>query len=299
MAEKLSQLVDATGLAKLAQADQAKYEQAEDGTYKLVGDATPASEADPTLPAVLDEAGFKALPEAVQPFYETQEDGSFKLRGHEDVRALKNTVGHVRGERDILRDKLKAFEGFDADELKRLRAEQGKIEKEKELERSEFERQYAEVTEQYKTEAQLKEDRIVALERDLTEALIERQAALDISQAGGSAELLLPHVKNHTQMREIDGRNRAVVIGDDGKPRLKKGATKATDFLPIADYVEELKEDRRFAGAFSGSGASGGGATNSGGGVTSTGAPATVSKQDLKAIGKWSKSIAKGDTKVV
>jgi hypothetical protein len=281
MAEKLSQLVDATGLAKLAQADQAKYEQAEDGTYKLVGDPTPASDADPTLPAVLDEAGFKALPEAVQPFYETQEDGSFK------------------GERDILRDKLKAFEGFDADELKRLRAEQGKIEKEKELERSEFERQYAEVTEQYKTEAQLKEDRIVALERDLTEALIERQAALDISQAGGSAELLLPHVKNHTQMREIDGRNRAVVIGDDGKPRLKKGATKATDFLPIADYVEELKEDRRFAGAFSGSGASGGGATNSGGGVTSTGAPATVSKQDLKAIGKWSKSIAKGDTKVV
>jgi len=207
-------------------------------------------------------------------------------------------VGHVRGERDILRDKLKAFDGFDADELARLRAEQKKIETEKDLERTNFEKQYAEVTETYKTEAKLKDDRIGALERDLTESLIENQAARDITLAGGSAELLLPHVKNHTQMREIDGRNMAVVIGDDGKPRLKKGATIATDFLPIADYVEELKEDRRFAGAFSGSGASGGGATNSGG-VTSTGAPATVSKQDLKAIGKYADSIAKGDTKVV
>jgi hypothetical protein len=197
----------------------------------------------------------------------------------------------------MAREKLAKFDGFDADELTRLKQVSADLKKESELQRSEFDKQFTEAAEGYKSQIKLEQDEKAVLRRDLQEALIDKQAAIDVNNHGGSAELLLPHISKRAEMRQVDGRNVAVILGEDGKPRLRKGATQATDFLPISEYVEELKEDERFAVAFPSSGASGGGATPPG--PTNSGAPATVSKHDLKAIGLHADSIAKGETKVV
>lgn len=306
---KLSELVDGTTLLNLPAADRAKYQEQTDGTFKLVGDPTPSAETDEKqLALVIKSRDYEALPDEFKPYYTNKyadldgnpvKDGTFKLRGFEDTTALKNALGHVKAERDLVRDKLKEYDGFDATELKSLREMSVKLKKDQELQRSEFDRQFTEAAEQYKTEIQLQKKENELLRRDLSEALIRKQAAIDVGRAGGTPELLLPHIEDHAEMRQVDGRNVAVVIGDDGKPRLRKGATQATDFLPIADYVEELRGDERFAGAFPASGASGGGATNRGQTAPSGDAPATVSKHDLKAIGLHADSIAAGKTKVV
>jgi hypothetical protein len=298
---ELDKLIDGTVFSALPKADQEKYDAQDDGTYKLVGDPTPAVPEDqinPTLSVVVDKVGFEKLSEPVRPFYEPQEDGTMRLRGFEDTRALKNALGRVRAERDQGKEKLKEFEGYDPGELARLRAVEEKVKREAELTRSEFDRQFTEASDQYKAQIELLAGQNEVYKRDLNRALVDNQAVMDITTRGGKAAWLLPHIKDHTEMREVDGRHVAVVIGDDGKPRLKKGATQTTDFLPIADYVDELKEHPEFEDAFRGTGATGGGATNNRTAAQGT-APATVSKQDLKAIGLHADSIAKGLTKVV
>lgn len=298
MADKLSKIIDGTEFSRLSTADQAKYERQDDGTYKLMGDPTPSADVGLALPLFANPDELTKLGEPMRKYYEEVQDGKFQLRGFEDVTALKNAVGHVRSERDLAREKLKAFEGFTAEEYQRLKEVEAKVKKEAELQRSEFDRQFTEASEQYKKMISDRDDRIKRMSRDLDSALIERQAAIDINAASGSTELLLPHIRSRAEVREIEGRHIAVILGEDGNPRLKKGANKATDFLPIRDYVEELKEDRRFAGAFSGTGTSGSGATPPG--ATRPGdVPATVSRGDMRAIGEHAESIAKGLTKVV
>jgi len=305
--EKLDSLIDSHALARLNEADRAKYQEQDDGTYKLVGDPTPTVKEEGALPlyVTMDELG--KMPDVLRGYYTDKWEGSdgkpgekgrWKLRGYDDTTALKNAVGHVRAERDMIRDKLKKFDGFDPEEYKRLQEVRARIEREKDLQRNEFDKQFTEASEQYKTEIKLREEQISRLQTNLQKALIDRQAAIDISAAGGSPDLLLPHIRDRAKVQEVDGQYIAVVLGEDGKPRLKKGATRATDYLPIGEYVEELKDDKRFAGAFAGTGSSGSGATT-GRDVDHSGAPATVSKHDMKAIGQYADAIAAGKTKVV
>jgi hypothetical protein len=200
----------------------------------------------------------------------------------------------------MAREKLKKFEGFDPDEYRRLKEIGERLEREKDLQRSEFDKQYTEASENYKREISLRDEAIAKKDAALQKALIEGQAAIDITAADGEPELLLPHIKDRTQMQEVDGQYRAVILGEDGKPRLKKGATRATDFLSIRDYVDELKEDKRYAGAFSGTGSSGGGATQGRDTSGNSGAsPATISRDDMRGFGVHAESIAKGKTRVV
>jgi hypothetical protein len=299
MTDKLSPLVDGTTFSTLTTADQAKYESQKDGTYKLTGDPTPAADVGVALPLFANPKELGELPEDLHKYYEQLEDDKFQLRGFEDTTALKNALGHVRAERDLERDKLKKFEGYDADEYKRLQAVEDKVKKQAEIDRTEFDRQFTEASEQYKGQIKLLEEKIGKQAADLERALIDGQATRDIVSAGGSPELLLPHVRDHMKVQEVNGQHKALIIGEDGTPRLKKGATQTTDYLPLSDWIEELKENKQFAGAFAGTGASGGGATPPSGTGVEGNAPATVSKDDLKAIGQWNKSIAAGHTKVV
>jgi hypothetical protein len=298
MSDKLSELIDSTAHGKLSTADKAKYDPQDDGTYKLTGDPTPAADTGVALPLFANTKELTDVPDEVRKYYEDLGDDKFQLRGFEDTTALKNALGHVRAEKELIKDKLKKFDGYDADEYKRLQGVEEKVKKEAELARSDFDKQFTDASEQYKSEIKLRDEKIAKQAEDLERALVDGQAALDIAAAGGSPELLLPHIRDHVKVKEVNGRHRALVIGDDGNPRLKQGATQTTDYLPLSDYVAELKEQKQFAGAFVGTGASGGGATPPSGAVDGN-APATVSRDDLKAIGLHSKSIAAGHTKVV
>ncbi len=296
--DKLSELVDGNTFSGLTANDQNKYERQDDGTYKLTGDPTPSDDVGANLPLFVNEKELAEVDEPIRKYYEKLEDGRFQLRGFEDVHALKNAIGRIKVERDLLKTEAGKFDGFDAGELERLKEVEAKVKKESELARTDFDKQFTDASEQYKNEIQVRDTRITKLSTDLEKALIDNEATRHIADADGTPDLLLPHVRDVAEIREVNGHHRAVIIGDDGSPRLKVGATKANDFLPLSDYIDELKERPHFAGAFRGSGASGGGATNTKGDVSGD-APATVSRNDLKGIGIHSKSIAKGTTKVV
>ena len=306
---KLDQLIDSHTLGRLPEADQAKYQKQDDGTYKLVGDPNPTVRDEGALPLFVDTDHLAGMPDVLKGYYTDKwtdingkpgEEGRWKLRGHEDVTALKNAYGRVKAQLETVETKAKRYEdaGIDPDEFKRLKDMRERLEREKEVQRSEFDKQFTEASEQYKTEIKVRDDQIQKLQANLQRALINEKASIDIAAADGSPDLLLPHIQSRAQVQEVDGRYIAVVLGDDGKPRLKKGAQKATDFLPIREYVEELREDERFAGAFRGTGSSGSGATK-GRDADHSGAPATVSKNDPKAIGIYADAIAAGKTRVV
>jgi hypothetical protein len=107
----------------------------------------------------------------------------------------------------------------------------------------------------------------------------------------------MPWIKSKSEVRLVNDQHLAVILGEDGAPRLKKGADKATDFLTIGEYVAELKDTDKWATAFSGAGASGAG-TEPGQTGGEGDAPAVIPRSDMKAIGIHAESIAKGKTKV-
>lgn len=304
---KLSKLIDATVHRGLAAADQAKYEPQDDGYYKLVGEDTPAGDKDQALPLLVKADALEELPDNVRTYYDDAwkdvdgnagPEGVFKLRGFEDTAPLKNALGRERAERALAKEKLERFEKMNVDpgELTELREMKDRLERENQLARTQFDKQFTEAADQYKNEIKVREDKVTVLERDLRKALIDDRAGMEVRLAGGTEEYLMPWIKDNSEVRLVDGKHTAVILGEDGGPRLKKGADKATDFLSYAEYVDELKQSEKWAAAFAGAGASGSGSEP--GKPGDTDAPAVIPSSDMQAIGIHAESIAKGKTKV-
>ena len=136
--------------------------------------------------------------------------------------------------------------------------------------------------------------------------LVDAAATKAIQEAGGSIELLLPHVKGQVQMRQVGDTYVAEVVNSDGVARVAGSAGTA---MTIPQLVEEMKGKDSFGAAFVGTGQSGSGAgtgesagkTNSAGSGNEGGkvAAGEVSASDQTAVNNSLESIAKGDTKVV
>lgn len=305
---KLSKLIDATTHRGLAAADQAKYQLQDDGHYQLVGDDTPAGDIDKSLPLFVKGDELDQLPDNVRVYYDQDwmdvdgkpgGEGVLKLRGFEDTSPLKNAYNRMKAERNLDKEKLERFENLnvDPDELVKLREMSQRLAQEKDLARSTFDKQFAEAADSYKSEIKVRDENILTLQKDLRKALIDDRAAMEVKLAGGTEEYLMPWIKSNSEVRLVDGTYRAVILGEDGGPRLKKGADKATDFLSYAEYVDELKQTEKWSAAFQGAGSSGAG-TEPGRLAGETDAPAVVPKSDMRAIGVHAESIAKGKTKV-
>lgn len=108
----------------------------------------------------------------------------------------------------------------------------------------------------------------------LGNAFKEREITSAIKASRGSHGLLAPHVSGLVSLRWDADAPVLVVVDENGRRRLRPGATSADDFLTVADLLKVLRDDRELAGAFEGSGSSGSGSNDT------TAEPGTASVSD-------------------
>jgi hypothetical protein len=209
-------------------------------------------------------------------------------------------------ERKARRDAEKAAGRFSDDDLEELaayREAKDKAEQDAAVEAKDWERLKANLMEVHARdldardkEIGVRDERLAAMQRSLDSALIESAATRAIGEHKGNAKLLLPIVNAATKIIEHDGGHRAVVLGSDGEPRLGPDHKTATDYMTVSQLVAEMKESGEYAGAFPGTGASGGGSSASQGSGGS--GSRVIDGNDPWAIGRNAEAIAAGKAKV-
>jgi hypothetical protein len=276
------------------------------------------------LKAVLTTEEHGGLSADVQSHYALADDGSYRLEvspsgGFEfaDTRGLKAALQNERAERGKAAAGLKSLTETVGDlDVAAARAALEKVaemkdwDPEKKLAEakaqfegqltSKFDNERKALTTKHAEEIKARDAAMTAALGQLQSELIASAAVSAISAAGGSVELLLPIVEKTTRMKAgEDGRYHAEVVDQSGTPRLspKSGSTAP---MSVAELVEELRGDEKFARAFDGSGAKGSGSSRSSG-AGAGGAPAgskSVSRKDLDGMGANLEGIAAGKVSV-
>lgn len=119
----------------------------------------------------------------------------------------------------------------------------------------------------HQAELAKRDERINSLSGTLENELISSAAAAEIEKAGGSALLLLPHVKSRAKLVEENGKHHVRLFDEKGDPLIdNQGA-----YMTLSGFVSQMKTMEGYGTAFKSSGASGGGANpaagNNGGGA--------------------------------
>jgi hypothetical protein len=205
----------------------------------------------PTVVTDLEDA-----PESHRRLYTQAEDGTFTLDGGGVLRALEAE----RAEAKKWKEEAKKYDGFDPDEHKKLKEAAKLADREKDIQRGNFEKVLGEEKQRWQTELEVREQRISKLEGALEGALIDAAATREIAASSGNTRVLLPWVKAQLKLIEHNDQTIAVAIDGKGEPRLKVEPEHAHDFMGPRELVEELKADPEFAVNFKGTGSSGGGA---------------------------------------
>ena len=190
---------------------------------------------------------------------------AFKTAAEEYMRGsgLHKALEGERTARKEIEAQFKQFDGIDPDEVRKVLADRVKAEQEKSRAEGDFEKLLTQERDKFAKELSLRDEGAKGLRRDLAGALIDSAATKAISKFNGDAELLLPHVQANTKLVEVNGKHVAVVLDEAGEPRLAPDAKTATDYMGIEHLVSGWKGAGKFAGAFAGTGASGGGASAS------------------------------------
>ncbi len=262
------------------------------------------------LRAILDS--LDGLDEAVSALYspgtkDQGSDGKFVLSvdgadgwSLENTMTLKSTLQKERERANKAETSLKPFDGLDpvkyrdwetkVEEMKNWDPDKKLDVHKKDYETqmtAKFEGQMTQLTDKLTGEKDVLSNDLKAMKDQLEDALIGQAAATAIGKHGGSIDLLRPHVRSKTRMKKNeDGTYSVEVPGEDGLARLspKSGSQAPMD---IDELVEELKGNRIYAGAFSGSGASGGGATGTDGRPGTNVGEHQISEADSKDPAKY------------
>jgi len=210
------------------------------------------------LEHTVDAAKFNALDTNAKGFYVQQGD---KYVLDVDTTPALTALEAERQARKALETKLAGYGDMTPEQVKALNDAKAKAEREKDFANGNFEKILAEEREKHQKNLDLRDQGEKRLRDSLQQALIDSEAVRAITALKGNPELLMPLVTSRTKLQTVGDREVAVVIGDKGGPRLKAGAKSAEDFMPISEYVAELKADKRYAGAFE-SGVGSGSRTN-------------------------------------
>jgi len=231
----------------------------------------------------VDEA-FRGLYTKVGDSYELT-----AVEGVESLSSVTNLVSTTTTQYEALKEKFKNVDPAKYAELVAAETEFKQLQAKIDEAKSSVEQQ---LTQQFTGEKTKWGTREKQLTDALHEALVVSAATAAISKvAPDSVDLLLPHVVGKMKVVEKDGKFVAKIMGDDGKERVVSVDGKTTDF-PIWDekpesnsLLREMREDKRFMGAFPASDKGGGGAAsdtgaNTGGaaGVGAAGKTVSISR---------------------
>lgn len=239
------------------------------------------------LKAIANKEEFSSLGENIQVHYSPDTDNPdvFRLSvtpsdGIElsNVSGLKTALQKERGQVSTLKSSLSSFDGFNAEEARTAISEleilkkDGGGNKTRDEVRTELDASYKTkfdadrdvLTKKFSLDIDVKDKKISSLSRQLEKHLIDNSAVSAINEAGGATELLVPIIRSNTAVVTLENGNLAIrVIDENGQERMSPKAG-SSDPMTINEYVSELKNDSKFARAFSASKHSGSGATGGG-----------------------------------
>ena len=218
----------------------------------------------------------------------TETDDGFVLDvegGFEDVGGLRSALDAERAARAKAEKRARKAsemlpEGFDPDRYKELLDAEERRATEQAEKKGEWDKLKSQLQEQHTTQLGEKDGVINEQAEEIRGLLVDAAAASLLAQDGtkGSPTLLLPIIRQRTQVqRSEDGKRRVLVLDAEGERMLspKGDGTDAT----LKDLLLQLKDDPEYSRAFDGTGAAGGGSANSNG--SAGGGHQVRSKADL------------------
>lgn len=167
---------------------------------------------------------------------------------------LLNKRDELLGEVKTLKEKLKAFDGFDIEEFNKLKADLEKQHKDKHVKDGNVE----ELIKRHEAEKQQliadRDKKVADLEKKLTERekafeseLVKAAVSTAIGESKGNMTLLLPHVTSKVRAALKDGQYQIEVVDDKGNARINP---KDASPLSIKGFLDELKQNKDYAVAF-------------------------------------------------
>lgn len=248
-------------------------------------------------------ASLEGLHESIAAEYEKQENGTFRLQvslqdgwGLEDVKGLKDTMGSWKDRHTKTAKELEPFRDesgnlYDIADLLKSKEELGTLADAVPKDKVEVlvTQRVAEFKKKFETELAAEQSVTAGLQNQLHVAVVEQAALHAIAKAGASeqAELLLPSVMKRVRSEMVDGKPRAVVIGEGDTPRISL-KTGSQELMTVDELLGEMKDQVAFAPAFPGSGNSGAGTTPTAGTRTQqNGSNVQLSEADALIPKKW------------
>jgi hypothetical protein len=241
------------------------------------------------LKALVSKEEYDALDGTIRAEYKAQGDRfiidvvAVDGRNLEDVSALKSSLSSERTMRERQESILKSWgvkevkdeagkiTGWDYGDLKpdvvkkamTKLAELEKIDPKTEagkIAEQQIEAAKRALTTTHETAIGEKDTKILVLDKALDEALVDSAitAALADGEVKGNSTLLTPLMRKHVVRKEAEGKFTVVVVDVAGNPKVNGKA----DPMSVKEFALELREDKQYAGAFEGSGHSGGGGSN-------------------------------------
>lgn len=159
------------------------------------------------------------------------------------------------------KEKAKSYEGIDLEEHRQLKAAAEKAERERQEAAGNFKALEEQMNKKHADDRAKMEQEQKRLRTTIDEYLIDSEALRALAPLTESPELLLPHVRAQMRVFEEDGRFVARII--DAKGNVRIGSGQGSEKMTLPELLEEMKQDKRYALAFKGTGSSGGGASRS------------------------------------
>lgn len=219
--------------------------------------------------------GFAPVPKEFSGLYVKGDDGKFSLNAtlakRLDVSGLKKALDGERGSRKAAEKARTELDGVLAKYREHGETPEALSEKLAELEKraagkgdeagaARWEKARKELGEAHAKVVAEKDGLVSKYKGGMERYVVDSEATKAIAELGGSAKLLLPHVRDHVKVvEEKDGKFSLKVVDAAGDPRV----TSSGD-MTVADLVKEMSSSADFAMAFKPKGTTGTGAPSGG-----------------------------------
>jgi len=200
-----------------------------------------------TLKRSLEKSEYGSLDAGLKSSYK-ELDGKYVL--DVDDSPLVTALDVERQAKKALEARLAGYGDLTPEQVKALNEAKGKAERDKDFAAGNYDKIVAEMNAKHAKDMELRDAGDARLRASLQRALITAEAMRELQAQGGNPDLLLPIIEARSKLQTVGEQEVAVIIGDKGGPRLKRDAKSAEEYMPMSEYVAELKADKRYAGAF-------------------------------------------------
>lgn len=165
-------------------------------------------------------------------------------------------LGHLKSEKT----RVAAFDGLDPEKVRNVLAEREKLEVEAQKVRGDWDAREKALRDSFAQEHKGIVEPLQTENKTLRSDLFDATAVKDAIEAmadptiKANPALALPILRDELAVEIIDGARITVIKGSDGKPRYHPTTNK---LVTVRDRLLELKNTKRYFGAFEGSGGSG------------------------------------------